>query len=383
MLLGLDHTRRGPDRPARSGVSAGVVRADRRDRGRQVDPARCARAGAGAAGRAGPGARRRRARRRSSPNLPSGPTIRPRALLSRGRARRRPRDALVVRRVLGADGRSRAFVDDEPASVGLLRELGDSLVEIQGQFEQRGLLDPANHRAILDAFAEDIGEPAALAAGLGRVARRRDAREAAAARLAAQSRDEEDLAAPSPRRTRRARTGNRRRGEARRSPDLVAERRALGRDPRRGDRRARRRGAGRGRRSPAPPAGWSAPATAPRACSIRRSPRPNARPPRPPRRWPRSKPPRAASNSTRARSESVEERLFALRALARKHQVAVADLPALRDRLIDRLAAIEAGADGSPNSSPAPPPRPAADSSRRRRRSRRRAKPRRPASMPG
>src|SRR5215208_4744591 len=61
---------------------------------------------------------------------------------------------IVLRRVVAADGRSRAFVNDEPASVGLLRELGDSLVEIQGQFEQHGLLDPANHRTILDAFAE-------------------------------------------------------------------------------------------------------------------------------------------------------------------------------------------------------------------------------------
>ena len=45
-------------------------------------------------------------------------------------------EAIMLRRLLGADGRSRAFVNDEPASVGLLRELGDSLVEIQGQFEQ-------------------------------------------------------------------------------------------------------------------------------------------------------------------------------------------------------------------------------------------------------
>ena len=68
-------------------------------------------------------------------------------------------EAIVLRRLVGADGRSRAFVNDEPASVGLLRELGDSLVEIQGQFEQRGLLDPATHRMILDAFAEHSGRP--------------------------------------------------------------------------------------------------------------------------------------------------------------------------------------------------------------------------------
>jgi len=53
---------------------------------------------------------------------------------------------LVLRRVLGVDGRSRAFVNDQPASVGLLRELGEMLVEIEGQFAQRGLLDAATHR---------------------------------------------------------------------------------------------------------------------------------------------------------------------------------------------------------------------------------------------
>src|SRR5262249_11496922 len=61
-------------------------------------------------------------------------------------------DPLILRRVLGADGRSRAFVDDAPVSVGLLKQIGDTLVEIQGQFEQRGLLDPATHRGFLDAF---------------------------------------------------------------------------------------------------------------------------------------------------------------------------------------------------------------------------------------
>ncbi len=61
-------------------------------------------------------------------------------------------DTIVLRRTLGADGRSRAFVNDQPVSAGLLREIGQSLVEIQGQFEPRGLIDPATHRALLDAF---------------------------------------------------------------------------------------------------------------------------------------------------------------------------------------------------------------------------------------
>jgi DNA repair protein RecN (Recombination protein N) len=62
-------------------------------------------------------------------------------------------DVLTVRRTVGADGRGRAFVNDQPASVALQRRLGDTLVEIQGQMEQHGLLDMATHRASLDAFA--------------------------------------------------------------------------------------------------------------------------------------------------------------------------------------------------------------------------------------
>ena len=62
-------------------------------------------------------------------------------------------DTLTLRRLVGADGRGRAFVNDQPVSVALLRRLGDSLVEIQGQMEQHGLLDMATHRASLDAFA--------------------------------------------------------------------------------------------------------------------------------------------------------------------------------------------------------------------------------------
>ena len=56
-------------------------------------------------------------------------------------------DVLTLRRTIGGDGRGRAFVNDQPASVALLRRLGDTLVEIQGQMEQHGLLDMATHRA--------------------------------------------------------------------------------------------------------------------------------------------------------------------------------------------------------------------------------------------
>ena len=60
---------------------------------------------------------------------------------------------LLLRRNLGADGRSRAFVNDRPVSVAALRRLGDALVEIQGQFDAHGLLDPGTHRQFLDDFA--------------------------------------------------------------------------------------------------------------------------------------------------------------------------------------------------------------------------------------
>jgi DNA repair protein RecN (Recombination protein N) len=63
-----------------------------------------------------------------------------------------PGGELVLRRTLRADGRSRAFVNDQAASVGLLRQIGETLIEIQGQFEPRGLIDPATHRTLLDAY---------------------------------------------------------------------------------------------------------------------------------------------------------------------------------------------------------------------------------------
>ena len=68
---------------------------------------------------------------------------------------------LVLRRVLRRDGRSRAFVNDQPVGVGLLRRIGDRLVEIHGQHDERGLLDAASHRAFLDAFGMDAGPRAA------------------------------------------------------------------------------------------------------------------------------------------------------------------------------------------------------------------------------
>ncbi|MBV1933999.1 MAG: AAA family ATPase, partial [Parvibaculaceae bacterium] len=59
---------------------------------------------------------------------------------------------IFLRRVQTADGRTRAFINDQPVSVSLLRRIGDLLVEIHGQHDERGLLDVSGHRNLLDAY---------------------------------------------------------------------------------------------------------------------------------------------------------------------------------------------------------------------------------------
>ncbi len=62
-------------------------------------------------------------------------------------------EPLIVRRTVKADGGSKAFINDQPVSAALLRTLGDVLVEIHGQHDDRGLINPRGHRALLDSFA--------------------------------------------------------------------------------------------------------------------------------------------------------------------------------------------------------------------------------------
>lgn len=62
-------------------------------------------------------------------------------------------DELILRRVNTADGRKTAFVNDRRVSGEVLRDLSDHLVELHGQHDDRGLLNPRGHRALLDAFA--------------------------------------------------------------------------------------------------------------------------------------------------------------------------------------------------------------------------------------
>ncbi len=64
-----------------------------------------------------------------------------------------PGEPLLIRRQVKADGGSKAFVNDQPTSAGLLRELAPALVELHGQHDDRGLVNPRGHRMLLDRYA--------------------------------------------------------------------------------------------------------------------------------------------------------------------------------------------------------------------------------------
>ncbi len=100
-------------------------------------------------------------------------------------------DELILRRVNTRDGRKTAWVNDRRVSGEVLRALSDTLVELHGQHDDRGLLNPRGHRAMLDDFAGiDGGKVRAAWRALGAV---RTARAAAAARLAEVQAEEEYL----------------------------------------------------------------------------------------------------------------------------------------------------------------------------------------------
>ena len=100
---------------------------------------------------------------------------------------------LILRRVLGADGRSRAFVNDQPVSVSLLRSIGARLAELHGQFDQTGLLDTATHRQLLDDFGNHREELAAVADSWTRLTAARNALDRAEREADEARRDEDYL----------------------------------------------------------------------------------------------------------------------------------------------------------------------------------------------
>ncbi len=91
---------------------------------------------------------------------------------------------LILRRVQLADGRTRAFVNDQAASVQVLRAIGAALVEIHGQHADRALVEPEAHRALLDAFGGLTKEADAVRAAWKGWREARKAVEEAQARLA-------------------------------------------------------------------------------------------------------------------------------------------------------------------------------------------------------
>jgi DNA repair protein RecN (Recombination protein N) len=106
-----------------------------------------------------------------------------------------PGEPVILKRQLRADGASKAFVNDQPVGAALLRELAPALVEMHGQHDDRGLVNPRGHRALLDRYARgDVSgveaawrawraAEAALAATRDRVTRAAEDRELLQAHL--------------------------------------------------------------------------------------------------------------------------------------------------------------------------------------------------------
>lgn len=100
---------------------------------------------------------------------------------------------VVMRRVQSADGRSRAFINDQPVSIGLMRELGSSFVELHGQHDERALLQPVAHRGLLDAFGGLETKVARVRAAWSRWQEHKKAVASLAARVEAAAREADYL----------------------------------------------------------------------------------------------------------------------------------------------------------------------------------------------
>ncbi|MEN9683737.1 MAG: repair protein RecN [Pseudomonadota bacterium] len=116
-----------------------------------------------------------------------------RAVLSEAEVDVEPGEPLLIKRRLRADGGSKAFINDQPVGVALLRDLAPALVELHGQHDDRGLVNPRGHRALLDRYAR--GGSDAVAAAWHAWSTARDALEAAQARVAQAGADRDLLLA--------------------------------------------------------------------------------------------------------------------------------------------------------------------------------------------
>lgn len=253
-------------------------------------------------------------------------------------------EPLILRRTVGADGRSRAFVNDQPVPVGTLRELATMLVEIHGQFDTHGLLDPSTHRTALDTYGALAGDAEKLAklhaawrsaADAEAEARERAAKAAADEDFLRHTVDELDKLAPKP--------GEETELAERRSLLAAREKLIEAINAARTD-----LGAGKGIEGTLRSAERVLQRVAPQAVGkLDRA---------------LAALDRAAIEAADAVAEvealehaldldasgleSVEERLFALRAMARKHRVEVDKLADLKAELEARLAALDDGESG-------------------------------------
>ncbi len=255
-------------------------------------------------------------------------------------------DEIVLRRLVGRDGRSRAFANDAPVGVALLRRLGALLVEVQGQHDQMGLADPSGHAALLDAY----GVPAPLREAVA--ARHRAWRDAATALAEAQAAiaaaqrdqdwlrhatDELNTLAPLPGEEEQLATERQHLQQADRRAEAIAA--ALAdlspRDRRSHAPGAALRAASRALQRLLDPDGGGA--VAPAMAALEQAETALAEAEALLARLAQ------ASEPDPRLLERTEERLFALRAAARKHGVPVAELPELLATLRGRMAALETG----------------------------------------
>ena len=253
-----------------------------------------------------------------------------------------PSDTLVLRRAVSADGRSRAYVDDQPVSVGLLRRLGDSLVEIHGQFANIGLLDPSTHLEVLDRFgAIDAGGLTAAWRVWRDAISAREQAEASFARAQGQQdflrHAADELSALAPQPDEEASLAERRAMMMHGEKLVEGMNAAMAFLTRQGGVEGALRSAERALQRVADKAGGKldpvlaaldrAAIEAEEAQALLEKAS-------------------SAIDLDQGTLEKVEERLFALRAAARKHGVAVDDLAALQQRFEAELTEIETGGDG-------------------------------------
>jgi len=254
---------------------------------------------------------------------------------------------IVLRRIVTRDGRSRALANDQPVGIALLKRLSSLLIEVQGQHEQVGLADPANHLALLDAFGVPATARAQVAAHFKAWKETASQLKAAEQQIAEAARDEEllrfaveELSLLNPQTGEEEQLAAERlrlqSGERRREAIAAALAELTPKDRRNQGPAAHLRAAARALSRLAAPQGEPHPAAAALE-SIEAAEEALAE---------------AETQLTRLAQESeddpraleaTEERLFALRAAARKHGVNVVLLPEFLAGLRTRLAALESG----------------------------------------